>query len=120
MSKDKRQSLVVIAEFASDRYLQFWIDHDNYIKLEVQSNQVRGGGPFLSNEAERCLRSIGFGEPSSYFGPNWWAINDWRKGFLDFIPRVSKVVYEVWNENPSCQVWVKQFEVKDRDMKMES
>ena len=83
MSHDPRKCLVVIAEFNNGRYLQLWVDHGNYIKLEVQSNQVRGEGPYLSMEEERRLRSVGFGKPSTYFGPNWWIINDWQKGFLD-------------------------------------
>ena len=110
MSHDPRKCLVVIAEFNNGRYLQLWVDHGNYIKLEVQSNQVRGEGPYLSMEEERRLRSVGFGKPSTYFGPNWWIINDWQKGFLDLFAKISVVVNDVWNERPEHVVWVKQFE----------
>lgn len=110
MSLDTRKCLVVVAEFNNGRYLQVWVDHGNYIKLEVQSNQVRGEGPYLSTEEERLLRSVGFGEPSKYFGPNWWIINDWQKGFLNLFAKISFVVNDVWNERPDHVVWVKEFE----------
>ena len=69
MAKDER-TLICIAEFQNDRYIQFRVSSTRTI-VEVVSNQFLSNMNALSTEDEDCLRVLGYEEPSSSRRPNW-------------------------------------------------
>jgi hypothetical protein len=103
MAVDPRR-LVAVAEFDDERYVQFWVEPEDLVIAEVISNLNIDGARALTDEDERCLRSMGWSEPAPGPNPNWRFESYDVVGLLKLIEMTRRAVFEVLGERPSGRV----------------
>jgi hypothetical protein len=103
--------IVVVAEFANRRYVQFRLDSPSYFNGEVISNHYISDLQALSNSDEAELERMGWNRPQVPGRPNWFRFGSSIGTMIEVIDLTRRAVYDVLAEKPSNVALVSTFEV---------
>jgi hypothetical protein len=108
---NSEKSIVVLAIFSDQRYVQFWSDGCGNVIGEVISNLNIGDSLALSPEAEKEIAELGFSEPIEYLNPNWtYEAND-LKQLIRLFHMITLVITAVLKEELHNPVEIQTWEV---------
>jgi hypothetical protein len=106
------RTLVAIASFDDERYVQFWLESPRYLVAEVISNLNIGDAVALSQHDEEQLRAMGWAEPSPGPNPNWRIEGDSVRDLISMVKLTERAIYEVLGEQPNNRVRLRTFPVE--------
>ncbi|MHB1088742.1 MAG: TY-Chap domain-containing protein [Acidimicrobiales bacterium] len=105
MAVDPR-CFIVVAEFADNQYVQFWIEVEGDMTVETSPAHGSSRSPLARGVDERLLGEVGWLEPEDAGTPNWWVAGEGPSFILDVITMTEYTVGHLLDQVPSDPVFI--------------